>query len=121
MMKLHKIKVSLFLNFISISIIFLFFIVCGSSSKSDNNSLSNIPVDVYVGGNAFINNRYVAVYWKNGEIVPLSTKHSTVTSLAIAGNDIQDVAKLQRYLSQGASQMFEAFLRGPVHNPLKLF
>ena len=40
---------------------------------------------------------------------------------AIAGEDISDVAKLQRYLSQGASHMFEAFLKGPVSSVMALF
>ena len=35
--------------------------------------------------------------------------------------DIKDVAKLQRYLKQGASQMFEAFLKGAVNAVLNLF
>jgi hypothetical protein len=48
-------------------------------------------------------------------------KHGTAIEFAVAGDQIQDVAKLQRYLAQGASQMFEAFLRGPVNAVLKLF
>ena len=72
-------------------IIFLSLIIsCGGFFKSGNNSLSNIPVDVYVGGNGggdYPNDR-VAVYWKNGEMISLSTKRSKVTSIAVAGNDI---------------------------------
>jgi len=48
-------------------------------------------------------------------------KHGSAIEFAVAGNDIQDVAKLQRYLTQGASHLFEAFLRGPVNTVLKLF
>jgi hypothetical protein len=48
-------------------------------------------------------------------------KHGSAIEFAVAGNDIQDVAKLQRYLAQGASHLFEAFLRGPVNTVLKLF
>jgi len=48
-------------------------------------------------------------------------KHGSAIEFAVAGNDIQDVAKLQRYLAQGASKQFEAFLRGPVNTVLKLF
>jgi hypothetical protein len=48
-------------------------------------------------------------------------KHGSAIEFAVAGNDIQDVAKLQRYLAQGASHQFEAFLRGPVNTVLKLF
>ena len=98
-MKQHKIKESLFLKFISISIMFLFFIVCSSSYR-----LNNLPVDIYVGGESFISSTSVpvAVYWKNGEMVQLSRKywksdkdkpiHSTemsrVNSIAVAGDDI---------------------------------
>ncbi|MDR0486718.1 MAG: hypothetical protein LBG91_00560 [Treponema sp.] len=48
-------------------------------------------------------------------------KHGSAIEFAVAGNDIQDVAKLQRYLAQGASHQFEAFLRGQVNVVLKLF
>ncbi|MDR1836427.1 MAG: hypothetical protein LBQ89_02095 [Treponema sp.] len=48
-------------------------------------------------------------------------KHGSAIEFAVAGNEIQDVAKLQRYLAQGASHQFEAFLRGPVNTVLKLF
>jgi hypothetical protein len=48
-------------------------------------------------------------------------KHGCAIEFAVAGNDIQDVAKLQRYLAQGASHLFEAFLKGPVNTVLKLF
>jgi hypothetical protein len=48
-------------------------------------------------------------------------KHGSAIQFAIAGSDIKDVAKLQRYLIQGASHQFEAFLRGPVNNVLRLF
>ncbi|MDR2596327.1 MAG: hypothetical protein LBC76_03290 [Treponema sp.] len=48
-------------------------------------------------------------------------KHGSAIEFAVAGNEIQDVAKLQRYLAQGASHQFEAFLRGPVNTVLNLF
>jgi len=48
-------------------------------------------------------------------------KHGSTILFAIAGEDIQDVAKLQRYLRQGASPQFEAFLRFPVNTVLNLF
>ena len=48
-------------------------------------------------------------------------KHGSAIEFAVAGNEIQEVAKLQRYLAQGASNQFEAFLRGPVNTVLKLF
>ena len=48
-------------------------------------------------------------------------KHGSAILFAVAGEDIQDVAKLQRYLRQGASPRFEDFLRFPVNSILKLF
>jgi hypothetical protein len=48
-------------------------------------------------------------------------KHGSTIQFAIAGEDISDVAKLQRYLSQGASHLFEAFLKGPVNSVMALF
>jgi len=70
----------------------------------------------------------VFIYYENERILDINSlfkwgkvKHGTAIEFAIAGDQIQDVAKLQRYLAQGASQMFEAFLRGPVNSVLKLF
>jgi hypothetical protein len=48
-------------------------------------------------------------------------KHGSAIMIAVAGDNIQDVAKLQRYLKQGASHMFEAFLKGQVGAVLNLF
>jgi hypothetical protein len=48
-------------------------------------------------------------------------KHGSTIMIAIAGEDIKDVAKLQRYLKQGASPAFEAFLKFPVNTVLNLF
>ena len=48
-------------------------------------------------------------------------KHGSAILIAVAGENIQDVAKLRRYLKQGASPMFEAFLRFPVNQVLNLF
>jgi hypothetical protein len=70
----------------------------------------------------------VYIYYAGERILDINSlfkwgkvKHGTAIEFAIAGNEIKDVAKLQRYLAQGASQMFEAFLRGPVNSVLKLF
>lgn len=48
-------------------------------------------------------------------------KHGSAIMIAVAGDDIRDVAKLQRYLRQGASHMFEAFLKAQVGAILNLF
>ncbi|MCL2197009.1 MAG: hypothetical protein FWB77_05285 [Treponema sp.] len=70
----------------------------------------------------------VYIYYENERILDINSlfkwgkvKHGSAIEFAVAGNVIQDVAKLQRYLAQGASHMFEAFLRGPVNSVLKLF
>ncbi len=48
-------------------------------------------------------------------------KHGSSILFAVAGENIKDVAKLQRYLRQGASPKFEDFLRFPVNKILALF
>lgn len=48
-------------------------------------------------------------------------KHGSTILFAVKGENIKDVAKLQRYLRQGASPMFEAFLKFPVNKILNLF
>jgi len=70
----------------------------------------------------------VYIYYEGERILDINSlfkwgkvKHGTAIEFAVAGDQIQDVAKLQRYLAQGASQMFEAFLKGPVNSVLKLF
>ncbi|GHV95910.1 hypothetical protein AGMMS50293_22300 [Spirochaetia bacterium] len=70
----------------------------------------------------------VFIYYDGERILDINSlfkwgkvKHGSAIEFAVAGNEIQDVAKLQRYLAQGASHQFEAFLRGPVNNVLKLF
>ena len=70
----------------------------------------------------------VMVYYDGERITNLNAlfkwgkvKHGSVIQFAVVGENICDVAKLQRYLAQGASSMFEAFLRGPVNGVLSLF
>ena len=70
----------------------------------------------------------VLVYYDGERITNLNAlfkwgkvKHGSMIQFAVAGEDVTDVAKLQRYLRQGASNMFEAFLRGPVNGVLSLF
>ena len=48
-------------------------------------------------------------------------KHGSTILFAVAGDNIKDVAKLQRYLKQGASIMFESFLKFPINKILNLF
>lgn len=70
----------------------------------------------------------VYIYYEGERILDINSlfkwgkvKHGSSIQFAIAGNEIKDVAKLQRYLIQGASHQFEAFLRGPVSTIMKLF
>jgi len=70
----------------------------------------------------------VYIYYEGERILDINSlfkwgkvKHGSAIQFAVSGNEIKDVAKLQRYLVQGASHMFEAFLHGPVNNVLKLF
>jgi hypothetical protein len=70
----------------------------------------------------------VYIYYDGERILDINSlfkwgkvKHGSSIQFAVSGNEIKDVAKLQRYLVQGASKQFEAFLHGPVNNVLKLF
>jgi hypothetical protein len=70
----------------------------------------------------------VYIYYEGERILDINSlfkwgkvKHGSTIQFAVSGNDIKDVAKLQRYLVQGASNQFEAFLHGPVNNVLRLF
>ena len=48
-------------------------------------------------------------------------KHGAPILFSVAGDEIQDVRKLQRYLYEGASPRFEAFLKGGFDRVLDLF
>jgi hypothetical protein len=74
---------------------------------------SDLDVLVYYDGERIAN---LNALFKWGKV-----KHGSVIQFAVTGDNICDVAKLQRYLSQGASSMFEAFLRGPINGVLSLF
>jgi hypothetical protein len=70
----------------------------------------------------------VYIYYEGERILDINSlfkwgkvKHGRSIEFAVAGNDIRDVAKLQRYLAQGASHQFEAFLRGSASTILRLF
>ncbi|MDR1929506.1 MAG: hypothetical protein LBQ44_02645 [Treponema sp.] len=70
----------------------------------------------------------VYIYYEGERILDINSlfkwgkvKHGSAIEFAVAGIDIKDVAKLQRYLAQGASHQFEAFLRGPISSVLRLF
>ncbi len=48
-------------------------------------------------------------------------KHGAPVMFSVAGDEIRDVRKLQRYLYEGASPRFEAFLKGGFDQVLDLF
>lgn len=48
-------------------------------------------------------------------------KHGCPIMFSIAGEEIRDVSKLKKYLFEGASSRFEAFLRGAIGSVLDLF
>jgi hypothetical protein len=48
-------------------------------------------------------------------------KHGCPIMFSVAGEDIKDVSKLKKYLFEGASSRFEAFLKGAVGSVLDLF
>ncbi len=72
-----------------------------------------LEVHIYYDGERIVN---INSLFKWGKV-----KHGSSIQFAVSGDDIKDVAKLQRYLIQGASHMFESFLHGPVSTVLKLF
>ncbi|MCL2793066.1 MAG: hypothetical protein FWD87_08230 [Spirochaetaceae bacterium] len=70
----------------------------------------------------------VIIFYEGERILDINTlfkwgkvKHGSAIMFAISGKDIKDVAKLQRYLKQGASHRFEDFLKFPVNVVPKLF
>ncbi len=70
----------------------------------------------------------VFVYYDGEQIHDLNTlfkwgkvKRGTAIMISVGGDNIRNVSKLQKYLRQGASNMFEAFLKGHPHQVLKLF
>ncbi|MCL2295021.1 MAG: hypothetical protein FWC36_09180 [Spirochaetes bacterium] len=70
----------------------------------------------------------VIIFYDGERILDINTlfkwgkvKHGSAIMFAVSGKDIKDVAKLQRYLRQGASSRFEDFLKFPVNVVPKLF
>ncbi len=80
---------------------------------SYNSKHPDLQVHVYYDGERITN---LNALFKWGKV-----KHGSTIQFAVAGENISDVAKLQRYLMQGASRMYEAFLRGPVNSIMQLF
>jgi hypothetical protein len=70
----------------------------------------------------------VLVWYENERINDINSlfkwgkvKHGVPIMFSAAGDEIRDVRKLQRYLYEGASPRFEAFLKGGIDQVLDLF
>ncbi|HNY22786.1 MAG TPA: hypothetical protein PKO22_11630 [Treponemataceae bacterium] len=70
----------------------------------------------------------VFIYYDGERIVDINTlfkwgkvKHGSCIQFSVAGENIQDLAKLSRYFRQGASPSFEAFLHGSPDTVMNLF
>ena len=81
--------------------------------QSYNVKHPDLEVHIFYDGERILN---IASLFKWGKV-----KHGSAILFAVAGDDISDVAKLQKYLKQGASHQFEAFLKFPVNTVLNLF
>lgn len=70
----------------------------------------------------------VMVFYDGERIVDINTlfkwgkvKHGTMIQFAVADEQIRDLSKLRKYLTQGASPSFGAFLKGSPDTVLNLF
>ena len=81
--------------------------------QSYNVKNPDLEVHIFYDGERILN---IASLFKWGKV-----KHGSSILFAVAGEDIKDVAKLQKYLKQGASPKFEDFLKFPVNTILNLF
>jgi hypothetical protein len=70
----------------------------------------------------------VLIWYENERINDINSlfkwgkvKHGVPIMFSVAGDEIKEVRKLQRYLYEGASPRFEAFLKGGIDRVLDLF
>ncbi len=70
----------------------------------------------------------VLVYYDGERIVDINTlfkwgkvKHGSCIQFAVSAEEIKDLSKLSKYFRQGASPLFEAFLKGSPDTVLSLF
>jgi hypothetical protein len=70
----------------------------------------------------------VHMYYEGEHILDINSlftwgkvKHGGSIQFAVSGRDIKDIARLQRYLAQGASREFEPFLQAPANGGVPLF
>jgi hypothetical protein len=81
--------------------------------ESYNNKYPDLRVYIYYEGERIID---INTLFKWGKV-----KHGSSIQFAVAGDNIKDVSKLQRYLAHGASPRFEDFLFASPGMVLNLF
>jgi len=81
--------------------------------RSYNAKYPNLQVFIYYDGERIVD---INTLFKWGKV-----KHGNVIQFSVAGENIQDLAKLSRYFRQGASSSFEAFLHGSPDTVMTLF
>jgi len=81
--------------------------------RSYNAKYPNLQVNIYYDGERIVD---INTLFKWGKV-----KHGSCIQFCVAGENIQDLAKLSRYFRQGASPQFEAFLHGSPDTVMNLF
>lgn len=81
--------------------------------RSFNAKYPNLQVSIYYDGERIID---INTLFKWGKV-----KHGSCIQFRVAGENIQDLAKLSRYFKQGASSQYEAFLHGSPDTVMNLF
>lgn len=81
--------------------------------RSYNSKYPNLQVSIYYDGERIID---INTLFKWGKV-----KHGSCIQFRVAGENIQDLAKLSRYFKQGASSQYEAFLHGSPDTVMNLF
>lgn len=81
--------------------------------RSYNAKYPSLQVSIYYDGERIID---INTLFKWGKV-----KHGSCIQFRVAGDNIQDLAKLSRYFKQGASSQYEAFLHGSPDTVMNLF
>ena len=81
--------------------------------RSYNAKYPNLQVFIYYDGERIVD---INTLFKWGKV-----KHGSCIQFSVAGENVQDLAKLSRYFRQGASPQFEAFLHGSPDTVMTLF
>jgi hypothetical protein len=81
--------------------------------RSYNAKYPNLQVFIYYDGERIVD---INTLFKWGKV-----KHGSCIQFCVAGENVQDLAKLSRYFRQGASSSYEAFLHGSPDTVMNLF